>query len=576
VYGPGAAYIMTCTRLRWTVIDAAHVVTDDGVLLDLNRDPPAVVKNHCAEAVQRWRWRRLEQQFPQLARHGSGRGAFMEPIWQLLGTKTKIEGWNQQHKGALKSAVAGRQYPQTRVKQCGWSEHDRCLFCLWKIVGCEADKDESEDILAKKLSEATEEQLKKAPVGNYIHRIWECGESEVERGKHAEEADMAVIRQCEVRGHPTWERGLTVRPPKPSRGRAWCETLTWHVKPKSLPLVGACYTDGSCLEGTVRELARCGWAFTFINDEGEIIGSAYGVPPPWIGDIGGAEAWALLQALLVSLPTESKYWTDCLPLFEAAGKGTSAANDYKNVLARVHNMIMIALEDCGQGTVGWMPAHLAKADLVHEEARKSDGSKVTELDLAMNEISDGNAKRAVEHHRVPAAEVKRWHAELELAKSRAMWVGMATHLANSSETFPYRDSEAARRKAKAAQRRKADAKNGIDGRRRRNGALGTLERTPLQGGHQLVKAETGHGWLCTTCRMRSVNKKRLSVRRCPGAKKSAISCSPESSPLEGKPHSLRMSGSIIWCGVCGSFTESRVSRLKSMCRGPPPQSLGTG
>ena len=164
----------------------------------------------------------------------------------------------------------------------------------------------------------------------------------------------------------------------------------------------------------------------------------------------------------------------------------------------------------------------------------------------------------------------------ELAKSRAMWVGMATHLANSSESFPYRDSEAARWKAKAAQRRKADAKNGIDGRRRRNGALGALERTPLQGGHQLVKAETGHGWLCATCRMRSVNKKRLSVRRCPGAKKSAISCSPESSPLEGKPHSLRMSGSIIWCGVCGSFTESRVSRLKSMCRGPPPQSLGTG
>ena len=47
VYGPGAAYIMSCTRLRWTVIDAAHVVTDDGVLLDLNRDPPAVVKNQC-------------------------------------------------------------------------------------------------------------------------------------------------------------------------------------------------------------------------------------------------------------------------------------------------------------------------------------------------------------------------------------------------------------------------------------------------------------------------------------------------------------------------------------------------
>jgi hypothetical protein len=224
----------------------------------------------------------------------------------------------------------------------------------------------------------------------------------------------------------------------------------------------------------------------------------------------------LLQALLVSLPTESKYWTDCLPLFEAAGKGKVAANDYKNVLARVHNMVMTALEDCGQGTVGWMPAHLTKADLVQEEARKSDGAKVTELDLAMNEISDVNAKRGVEHHRVPAAEVKRWQEEHSRAKSSAMWVGMATHLANSSETFPYRDSEAARWKAKAAQRRKADAKNGIDGRKRRTNRQTAEDLTPQQGGHHLVKAETGHGWLCTSCRMRSVNKKRLSIRRCQG------------------------------------------------------------
>ena len=100
----------------------------------------------------------------------------------------------------------------------------------------------------------------------------------------------------------------------------------------------------------------------------------------------------------------------------------------------------------------------------------------------------------------------------------------------------------------------------------------TGELTPQQGGHQLVKAETGHGWLCTTCRMRSVNKKRLSVRRCQGAKQGIGS----ERSIEGKPHSLLMSGSIIWCGVCGSFTESRISRLKSMCRGPPPQQLGSG
>ena len=69
--------------------------------------------------------------------------------------------------------------------------------------------------------------------------------------------------------------------------------------------------------------------------------------------------------------------------------------------------------------------------------------------------------------------------------------------------------------------------------------------------------------------MRSVNKKRLLIRRCQGEKQGFRS------PY-GKPHSLLMSGNIIWCGVCGSFTESRIGRLKSMCRGPPPQQMGSG
>ena len=58
----------------------------------------------------------------------------MEPMWQLLradGARAKLS-W--QEKGCLKSAMANRQFPQTRVEACGWSEHDRCILCLHKIV----------------------------------------------------------------------------------------------------------------------------------------------------------------------------------------------------------------------------------------------------------------------------------------------------------------------------------------------------------------------------------------------------------------------------------------------------------
>ena len=40
VYGPAATIVMTCRRLRWTVLSATHFVTDNGHLLNLVLDPP--------------------------------------------------------------------------------------------------------------------------------------------------------------------------------------------------------------------------------------------------------------------------------------------------------------------------------------------------------------------------------------------------------------------------------------------------------------------------------------------------------------------------------------------------------
>ena len=62
----------------------------------------------------------------------------MEPIWSLLNSKAREAEWTAQHKGSLSSAIAGRQYIQTRVMRNGWATHNRCIFCLHDIV--ESDK----------------------------------------------------------------------------------------------------------------------------------------------------------------------------------------------------------------------------------------------------------------------------------------------------------------------------------------------------------------------------------------------------------------------------------------------------
>jgi hypothetical protein len=144
-YGPAAAYILTCWRLQWVVLDAFTVVTDQGRVLHLRLDPPAVVNKECMLAVQRWRWRRIEKVMPQLAANGSGRGATMEPLWQLLNSKVCNDDWNADLRGCLKSAIAGRQYPQTRVMAAGWAEHNRCIFCLSAAVDADDLSSTAED-----------------------------------------------------------------------------------------------------------------------------------------------------------------------------------------------------------------------------------------------------------------------------------------------------------------------------------------------------------------------------------------------------------------------------------------------
>ena len=71
-------------------------------------------------------------------------------------------------------------------------------------------------------------------------------------------------------------------------------------------LEGTAYTDGSFLDGPVVELGRCGWSFVVLNDQGQATAAAYGVPPPWIEDIGGSEAWAVLQVALRAIPDAVK------------------------------------------------------------------------------------------------------------------------------------------------------------------------------------------------------------------------------------------------------------------------------
>ena len=240
----------------------------------------------------------------------------MEPIWSLLNSKSKAAEWTAQHRGSLGSAVAGRQYPQTRVMRNGWAAHNKCIFCLHDIVekekgkccGGKAPSNAGQTFALTAPSNAgqtfaltavtrgvrdpviaTAEQIAKAPVGSLVHRNWSCPKHDGLRKEYTSEADRRTVVDANVQGHPAWERALVARPPPPRKKKAAVESFKWHVQPQALQIRGTFYTDGSARGGPIKELVRCGWSFVAVNSQGEVIAAAYGVPPPWVEDIGGAE-----------------------------------------------------------------------------------------------------------------------------------------------------------------------------------------------------------------------------------------------------------------------------------------------
>ena len=84
-----------------------------------------------------------------------------------------------------------------------------------------------------------------------------CKRTEGVRRRFAREEDVRTANQLEVRGHPTWERGLLVRPTLKST----VETFNWHIRPKDGLVAGRVYPDGSARDGPTPELVRFGWSF---------------------------------------------------------------------------------------------------------------------------------------------------------------------------------------------------------------------------------------------------------------------------------------------------------------------------
>ena len=356
---------------------------------------------------------------------------------------------------------------------------------------------------------ATAEQIEASPVGTLAHRNYRCKALNDERMKHAPAAMVQAAKDY-AGGNLAFERALhpsiahTVPPP------ATEATFRWHVAAPGWTFRGKVYTDGSRLDGPTPLLARNGWGFVVLDDDGATIAAASGLPPEWIEDIPGTEAWALTQAAMRA-ELGCVFFVDCQPCVDAFHDGPEACRADNKPLARVHAVMHVALDDVPKQAVIWMPAHLKPGAC--GSAIRGEGFLVEEGDVIANDAADKLAKAAVEEHRVPIIIRNAIKEHDELVTDNAMWIARATAISSDQPGEPARDTEASKARAAqaAAERRKAKAAAAHFQPTKRGKETA---RPKSQGGHTLERH--GAGWWCSTCRRKSLTWHKLAPQSCKG------------------------------------------------------------
>ena len=453
VRGPAAACYASAMRLGWSFTNAFEVVTDVGQRLHFLRDSPAFVKLRVVEAVDRWRARAIEDKFPSLCSGGRGDGPHLLPILQLLSDVSRGEEWTWQHRGALKSAVSGRQWSQQGLYKAGLVGSMTCQLCV-ATHQCSPDSEDP------------------AHCGTLVHRTCTCPALEEFRAKAMPSSVKASLQKSILADGSVdpqkflwFTRALRRSPLCKVPARDQEESFEWVKQPDGGLLEGDVYTDGSLMDNEPEFEGRCkalGWSFVVLGPDGRVRAAARGCPPAYIDTIYGAELWAVQMVVIRAFAGMARVITDCESVRVGCQSGSKRTTGPGSVYARTWAAVH-ATGDEGELEVPvvWMPAHTALWQI--DTAVKSDGTFLSALDRDANDLADKGAKVAASSRRVAEAVRASLLEEASEVADMARWIARVTVQANHFDVGDgsfVRDSQAdcvrGRQASKRGRKRKAE------------------------------------------------------------------------------------------------------------------------
>ena len=415
VRGPIGATLAAAARLGWK-LEAPTVVVDDlGHRVDLAVDPPALVRQLVRAAVRRWRWRRLELRHPYIAKGRGGYGPFIQPLLRLLDAPPGPE-WGPAQQGALRSLIAGRQWPQARRFQAGFTVTRNCQLCVRGGL-CE--------------DSSTDPRF----LGTLMHRCWTCPMLEQYRQQWAPRDLLEEVGAKLRAGTLTaadiclYTRGLTQVPDAALMEAPIEASCVWQLRPRDEDSHSVAFTDGSRIDadaGLYSLCARSGWGLAIYNEQHQLIGAARGRPPWWATSIHATELWAMLMAVRDTDPF-CKLWTDCRAIEQGSRKGLPWACSAKRLYARAWAPIAAALGGAAE-RVSWVPSHCA--DSGEASRTMADGSSVPRALIRGNAVADQLAKAAALDDRIPEGCRRQVREQGLRLRALGQWLGRVAAKAN--------------------------------------------------------------------------------------------------------------------------------------------------
>ena len=268
-----------------------------------------------------------------------------------------------------------------------------------------------------------------------------------------------------------------------------------------------------------------------------------------------AELWAILQAISAPSLIDPIVFTDCLATVLSHASGFAATCAPRNIHAGVWSDLRATL---GERTLhlAWIPAHTT-TDAI-DQVERSDGQMMSSIDREGNQIADELAKAAARAAALPAPELAAARRDLADATQLARALGAITAAAAS---FLLPDGTRIR-DARPRDRRRQQAAVPHE--------LPLPAPRPQQlGGHTLLLRDGRAS--CTVCKRSSGRVVRFAAQRCPGSAALRWARLAATQARHGRQlgpgHRRAISGTVVWCTLCGAYAEHVMRKMADPCQG---------